>query len=213
MTPAVIKLIVKILKLLIRKMISAYNRFVSFNNLICNHITMFRNSVKILGTWEISGRIIISNNGKISIGNKLKIYSGGQYNPVDGSNRTHIICLKGAILDIKDHVGISNSLIYCANNIRIEDNVSIGGGCKIFDTDFHSMNSNIRRTKRETLNEIKTKPITIKKNAWIGGCSIILKGVVIGENSVIGAGSVVTKNVPDNEIWAGNPARFIKKIN
>lgn len=194
-------------------MISAYNRFVSFNNLICNHITMFRNSVKILGTWRISGRIIINNNGNVTIGNELMINSGGRYNPLDGANKTHIICLAGAKLDIGNNVGISNSIIYCANNIIIGNNVSIGGGCKIFDTDFHAMNSNIRRTKREILNEIKTKPIIIKNNAWIGGYTIMLKGVVIGENSVIGAGSVVTTNVPDNEMWAGNPARFIKKIN
>ena len=207
------KIIITVAKSLIRKVISFYKGLISFNNLVCNHITIFKNKVKVSGRWKIYGRISISNNGEITIGNELLIYSGGRYNPVGGYNRTQIICLNGAIIDIKDHVGISNSTIYCAKYIRIEDNVSIGGGCKIFDTDFHSIDPNIRRTKRETLKDIKTNPITIKKNAWIGGYSIILKGVVIGENAVIGAGSVVTTNVPDNEIWAGNPARFIKKIN
>ncbi|WP_103192495.1 acyltransferase [Formosa algae] len=46
----------------------------------------------------------------------------------------------------------------------------------------------------------------------MGASSIILKGVTIGENSIIGAGSVVTKSVPCNEIWGGNPAKFIRKI-
>jgi acetyltransferase-like isoleucine patch superfamily enzyme len=55
--------------------------------------------------------------------------------------------------------------------------------------------------------------VTIGRNAFIGAGSFILKGVEIGDNAVIGAGSVVTKSVPANEIWAGNPARFIKKIN
>ena len=54
------------------------------------------------------------------------------------------------------------------------------------------------------------KPIHIKKNAWIGIAATILPGITIGENSIVGAGSVVTKDVPDNTIVAGNPARIIK---
>jgi acetyltransferase-like isoleucine patch superfamily enzyme len=56
------------------------------------------------------------------------------------------------------------------------------------------------------------KPIHIKKNAWIGIAATILPGVTVGENSIVGAGSVVTKDVPDNSIVAGNPAKFIKRI-
>jgi len=52
----------------------------------------------------------------------------------------------------------------------------------------------------------------LKKRAWIGINSTILPGVTIGENSIVGAGSVVTKDVPDNTIVAGNPAKFIKRI-
>ena len=77
---------------------------------------------------------------------------------------------------------------------------------KIWDTDFHAIEYNDRC---KNVN-IKSAPIFIKEGAFIGACSIILKGVTIGKHSVIGAGSVVTKNIPDNEIWGGNPARFIK---
>lgn len=59
---------------------------------------------------------------------------------------------------------------------------------------------------------IKSKPILIKEGAFIGAHAIVLKGVTIGKYSVIGAGSVITKDIPDNEVWAGNPARFIKKL-
>lgn len=55
--------------------------------------------------------------------------------------------------------------------------------------------------------------VRIKKNAFIGTGTIITKPVTIGERSIVGAGSVVTKNIPDNEVWAGNPARLIKKRN
>jgi len=54
-------------------------------------------------------------------------------------------------------------------------------------------------------------PIIIEDNVWIGTNCIILKGVTIGSGSIIGAGSVVTKNVPPNEIWCGSPASHKKK--
>ena len=56
-------------------------------------------------------------------------------------------------------------------------------------------------------------PIHIGKSAWIGAHATILPNVTIGDNAIVGAGSVVTKDVPDNAIVARNPARFIRKIN
>lgn len=57
-----------------------------------------------------------------------------------------------------------------------------------------------------------TSPVVIKDGAFIGAHCIILKGVTIGENSIVGAGSVVTKSIPDGEIWAGNPVKFIRRV-
>lgn len=51
----------------------------------------------------------------------------------------------------------------------------------------------------------------IRKGAFVGTKTIICNAVTIGEGAIVGAGSIVTKNIPDNEVWAGNPARFIKK--
>jgi acetyltransferase-like isoleucine patch superfamily enzyme len=56
------------------------------------------------------------------------------------------------------------------------------------------------------------KEVVIEENVWIGEKSIILKGTKIGKNSIIGAGSVVSGEVPDNVVFAGNPAREIKKL-
>ena len=53
--------------------------------------------------------------------------------------------------------------------------------------------------------------IILKKNAYLGCNTIICKPVTIGENAIVGAGSIVTKDIPANEVWAGNPARFIRK--
>lgn len=56
------------------------------------------------------------------------------------------------------------------------------------------------------------KPVHIKKNAWIGAATTILPGVTIGENAVVGAASVMTKDVPDNAVVVGNPAKVIRTI-
>jgi maltose O-acetyltransferase len=56
------------------------------------------------------------------------------------------------------------------------------------------------------------KPVTIGKNVWVGGGSIILPGVTIGDNTTIGAGSVVTKDIPPDVVAAGNPARVLKDV-
>lgn len=55
-------------------------------------------------------------------------------------------------------------------------------------------------------------PVVIEDNVFIGARSIILKGVTIGENSIVGAGSVVTRSIPSNQIWGGNPAKFIRNL-
>lgn len=81
----------------------------------------------------------------------------------------------------------------------------------VFTTDFHSLDPKTRRGKDDIMNRVSA-PVIIEDNAFIGARSIILKGVTIGMNSVVGAGSVVTKSIPANEIWAGNPAKFIRKI-
>lgn len=129
--------------------------------------------------------------------------------PDRGDTKTMLLCGKGASLILHDGVSISNSTIFASNHIEILNDTCIGGGTKIYDTDFHSTDP-LKRLHGNT--DVPSKPVHIGKRVFIGGHSIILKGVTIGDEAVIGAGSVVTKDVPAREIWAGNPARFIKKI-
>jgi acetyltransferase-like isoleucine patch superfamily enzyme len=180
-----------------------------FYNII-NNIIFYINNIVIDSSFKITGILYIKNKGICKIGKNFKCNSGRNYNTIGGDTILRLVISKGSMLNIGNNVGISNTTIYVANKITIGDNVLIGGGCKIWDTDFHSLDPYIRIIKNDEI--INTKPIIIKNNVFIGGNSIILKGVTIGENSIVGAGSIVTKDVPKNEIWAGNPAKFIKKI-
>jgi len=158
---------------------------------------------------SISGKLFFKGTGKIVFGKNVQIASSRYSNPIGGDTRTAFIVSSGAILLIGNNCGISNSTIFCTKRIIIEDNVLIGGGTKIYDTDFHPLDYYARINN---INEsISRREVIIKEGAFIGGHSIILKGVKISKQSIIGAGSVVSKDIPDFEIWAGNPAKFIKK--
>ena len=159
----------------------------------------------------INGRLNLrpTDEGKIIIGDRVRINSGKDYNVIGGDTRTNLVTVgKGKIL-IGSGTGISNSTLVAQTEIVIEENVKIGGSVKIYDTDFHSLKYSNRMSEPDP--DIKTARVVIKKGAFIGAHSIILKGVTIGEHSVIGAGSVVARNIPNGEIWAGNPVKMIRK--
>ena len=180
----------------------------SFISIIVNWYNIKKNRTKCGKNNVIKG--IINIKGNIILGNNVYINSNIIYNPIGGSSGTSLITNGDGIIIVGDNVGISNTAIFSHSKITIEKNVMIGGNCKLYDTDFHSIKYEYRIQKPDT--HINTKPIHIKEGAFIGAHSIILKGVTIGKHSVVGAGSVVTHDIPDNEIWAGNPAKFVKRI-
>lgn len=177
-------------------------------------IKFFVNNIDFNYDFKAKGipYVNVSLKGKVSIGKKFHFNSGYYDNIIGRQQKVIIIVAYDGKLKIGDNVGISSSAIICYKDITIEDNVRIGGNCVIYDTDFHDMDSKNRTSENEDRSKIVSKSVTIKKGAFIGAHSTILKGVVIGENAVVGAGSVVTKSIPENEIWAGNPAKFIRMI-
>jgi acetyltransferase-like isoleucine patch superfamily enzyme len=159
----------------------------------------------------VRGPLWVQQKGECIIGKNVNINSDHRANPVGRASKTQLIIRAGALLYIGNNVGMSNSSLLCTQSITIEDDVLIGNGCMIWDTDFHPLEYD--RRKAHPNSGYTSKPIIIHKGAFIGAATIILKGVEIGERSVIGAGSVITRSIPADEIWAGNPAVFIRKIN
>ena len=186
------------------------NGLISFTNTIYNYIVLKYRHVVFGVNSKINGRIYCVSNSKqgIIIGDNVTINSCLKSNPIGGNERTILFAKGDGKISIGNNCGISNSAIFATKHIKICDNVLIGGNVKIYDTDFHWVDYNKRINKEGG----QSAEILIKDGAFIGAHSIILKGVTIGERSVIGANSVVTKDIPSDELWAGNPARFIRKL-
>ena len=113
-----------------------------------------------------------------------------------------------AVIEIGDENTFNNNISIIAN-----ERIVIGSGCQIgdlvaiYDCDFHEINPATRNRSHGP-----TKPVHIGNNVWLGSRVIVLKGVVIGDNSVIAAASVVTKSIPANCIAAGCPVDIIRSI-
>nr|WP_242824099.1 sugar O-acetyltransferase [[Clostridium] dakarense] len=100
-----------------------------------------------------------------------------------------------------------NLMVLDCNTITIGDNVMIGPNVKIFSAG-HPVDAEVRTSGLEF-----AQTMSIGDNVWIGGGSIINPGINIGNNVVVASGSVVTKDIPDNVIVGGNPAKVIRVIN
>ena len=164
----------------------------------CNHI---------IGKPNVFHPILMKGKGKISFGNNVQI------GVVDSPNYySHYSYLEARNIDseiaIGNNVAINNGFSAVAfSKITIHDNVLIGINCSIIDNDGHSL---LIAERNNGMPNIAT--VTVEENVFLGDNVTILKGVTIGENSVIGNGSIVTKNIPENVIAAGNPARVIREI-
>ena len=88
----------------------------------------------------------------------------------------------------------SFTIIDAKEGVTIEDNVKIGWSCSIFSV--------------STIDN-KNGKIILKKGCKIGANSVIMPGIIVGENATVGANSLVNKNIPANEVWVGTPARKI----
>ena len=154
--------------------------------------------------------LVVHPDGTMRIGDGVLINSGSHRNPVGGSGRCIIDVGRGAHLEIGANTGMSNCEIICRKRIVIGEYCLLGGGSRIYDSDFHSIDSGMRRSRPDP--GIRSEDVELGDDVFVGAHATILKGVKIGLRAVIGAGAVVTKSVPGDEIWAGNPARLIGSV-
>lgn len=159
-------------------------------------------------SFVVKGRLRLYLAGQLRIGNRVRMNSG-RANFVGIDRRLSIWVGSNAAVTIEDGCAISNSLISCRRQITIKSDTFIGGGCEIWDNDFHPLDPAARINGSP---EIGSGPISIGPRAFVGAYTIVLKNVIIGEGAVIAAGSVVTQSVPAFEIWGGAPARFIRRL-
>lgn len=168
--------------------------FDAFNNLDVRDKSISRIFLEIGNDCLIGSKFVFENrNGFIKIGNRTSIGGGTSFISID--------------------------------RIEVGDDVLISWGCTIVDNNSHSLYWKERKddvinwkrgVEENTIGAykdwsiVKKFPVFIKDKVWIGFNVIILKGVTIGEGAIVGAGSVVTKDIPDYAVVAGNPARILK---
>ena len=142
----------------------------------------------------------------------------------------HVSCYAGCSFSVSENgkctVGdftlLNGALIMAEERIEIGSHCLISWNVGIADSDFHPLEPAQRIIDAHALApffkdrpprpKLRTAPVIISDNVWIGMNAVILKGVTIGENSVVAAGAVVTKSVPPNVVVAGNPAVVTKQL-
>ena len=183
-------------------------------SIIPNRLRFIAEGVSLGPRSRIRGwvKLVRKRGAEITIGERFNFSSGLNINRISRRQIGCICAEEGARIVIGDNVGMSSPCLWARNSITVGNNVNIGACCVIMDHDAHSLNFELRRSRADELGDIASAPIVIGDDVLIGTGCYILKGVHIGPRSIVGAGSVVTRDVPPGEIWAGNPARFIRKI-
>lgn len=153
------------------------------------------------------GTVVWRVYGHVKQGIGVEFYGGIVGNLISEGKPSVIVVEENASLIIGDRVKGSSVQIYVKDSITIGTGTMLGSGVRLWDSDFHSMDVNERLNGNDLA---RTSPVEIGMNVFIGANTTVLKGVRIGDGAIIGASSLVTKDIGDNEIWGGNPAKRLK---
>jgi acetyltransferase-like isoleucine patch superfamily enzyme len=160
---------------------------------------------------QVFKKLVSKKPGAVIFGKHVSCYAGCSFAIGENGKCTvgDFTLLNGALIMAEERIDIGS---YCL----VSWNVGVA------DSDFHPLEPAQRLIDAQALApyfkdrpprpKLKTAPVKIGNNVWIGMGAVILKGVTIGDNSVVAAGAIVTKSVPANTIVAGNPAVEVKKF-
>jgi len=157
-----------------------------------------------------AGRPIISvaDHSTLVVGRNVGVASAVRATPLGCFQPSVLRTLApGARLVLGDNTGLSAAVICAGLSIEIGGGTLIGAGAMIIDNDFHVLSGHSWLDAPQA----GARPVKIGREVFIGARAIILKGVTIGDRAVIGAGAVVTRDVPDDHVAAGNPASVFPK--
>jgi len=168
---------------------------------------LFRSQCKTVGEkiWMEKLPYMVGS-GDIEIGNHVRLSGKPNFG---FSNKVY----NHPSIKIGDYTFVGHDTAFtAAKQIKIGQHCYIAGGVTISDNDGHPLNHQDRRQNKAPKTE-DVHEVTIGDDVWIGRRAMILKGVQIGNRAIIGANSIVTSDVPDDAIVAGNPAKVIKRTN
>lgn len=170
-------------------------------------------SIGIPSSCEFNSPVYFNGQGKVALGDSIAF--GYALAPKIGDGKIIIQArYPESEITIGDRVEFSNNIniiSLCAVNIGCD--CLIADLVSIVDSDFHDLSPTARLSpERRLSSDGVISPVIIEDNVWIGARSIVLKGVKIGRGSVIGAGSVVVRDVPENSLACGVPARVVRAL-
>ena len=177
--------------------------------LLFHNLKVFKMKVRIfifklrglkIGEETALGNISCDWPNKLVIGSECDIQDGVDF-------RIWSPYENGGVVKLGDRVFIGHACEFVCNT-----NITIGNDCLIASsTTFVDTGHSFKKSETIKSQPCTTDEIFIGEDVWIGTSCVILKGVTIGRGSIIGAGSVVNKSIPEYEIWAGTPARFLSQ--
>ena len=172
-------------------------------------IQSFYNLLRILKLKFLYPGVIIDFKTTIQSNCSIICVKGGQLHirASDISAGTHIKADAGSIISIDNSYLGRNCVITAKQKVLIHKNCLIAEMVVIRDQD-HLISENNDNYKDQ---QFTAAPIEIMPNVWIASKATVLKGVTIGAHSIVAASAVVTKDIPEFEVWGGVPAKFIKK--